>query len=88
MSERSHTPGPWKISSWTGNITTADGLHVAGLDIESTRFPDAKLMAAAPEMLEALESIRAQLILEYSPYVYQVNFNYIDEAIQKATNER
>jgi hypothetical protein len=38
--------------------------------------------------LEALESIRAQLILEYSPYVYQVNFNYIDEAIQKATNER
>jgi hypothetical protein len=75
MSERSYTPGPWKISSWTGNITTADGVHVAGLDIESTRFPDAKLMAAAPEMFELLERI-----LDPAEYV---NCNEVEDRINE-----
>jgi hypothetical protein len=57
QNDNRHTPGPWKLSSWTGSITAENGRRVVSFDIESTRFADAKLMAAAPEMFELLETI-------------------------------
>ena len=50
-----HTPGPWKVISidWTpsGNARfEIEGIHRTGI-------ADARLIAAAPELLEALQAI-------------------------------
>jgi hypothetical protein len=49
-----HTPGPWHLNGgkpyW---IEGADDLHVADV----ATYADARLSAAAPELLEALEYI-------------------------------
>ena len=64
-----HTPGPWKCSqhlghpAWSVHVDSGDrgrGLiivdGVAGIDREH-RLANARLIAAAPELLEALEYI-------------------------------
>ena len=61
QNDNRHTPGPWKLSSWTGSMTAENGRHVVSFDIKSTRFADAKLIAAAPEMFELLEDIDNRL---------------------------
>jgi hypothetical protein len=61
QNDNRHTPGPWKLSSWTGSITAENGRRVVSFDIESTRFADAKLMASASEMFELLEDIDNRL---------------------------
>lgn len=66
MSATKHTPGPWKASAlrgsaWSGFITGADGKEIAVMTADGTRQetegephdPDAVLIAAAPELLEA-----------------------------------
>lgn len=64
---RKHTPGPWTVATYTGNcgayhITEAEkmisGMHDAEGWTESQSMMDeanARLIAAAPELLEALE---------------------------------
>ena len=56
-----HTPGPWWVSdtNWaTGYRIQAVVSAVDGDDIaQVTNVPDARLIAAAPELLEALEHI-------------------------------
>lgn len=56
MSEHKHTPGPWATCNTTV-YAVDDGEPVARcLDKEIHRaFSDAKLIAAAPELLAALE---------------------------------
>lgn len=58
-----HTPGPWKagnVENRTGGrsavLIWADGGDDLG---EARTFADARLMAAAPELLEALERMVA-----------------------------
>jgi hypothetical protein len=61
-----HTPGPWKVGSrsngefYKRNIAGADGYHVA---LTSSREDaeveaNARLIAAAPELLEALRELQ------------------------------
>lgn len=63
-----HTPAPWKIDNQ--NITTEDYMIIANLPRQihdrgtiagenecQEKIANAKLIAAAPELLEALESI-------------------------------
>lgn len=63
MSEGKHTPGPWKV--WEGiACCTVDhaewGATIAEVGENDERgMADAALIAAAPEMLEALKEIRA-----------------------------
>jgi hypothetical protein len=64
---RKHTPGPWRVFNKNGVISVMSGrspknevVHWAGFD--SSHFPkdrlaNARLIAAAPEMLEALKDI-------------------------------
>ena len=67
--KQQHTPGPWKCSQYLGHpawsvhmdagdrgrgSTIVDG--VAGIDLEQ-RLANARLIAAAPDLLEALELI-------------------------------
>lgn len=59
-----HTPGPWHVEPLRGwpSIRTSSGSVIASMDVEDanpiTRAADganARLIAAAPELLEALE---------------------------------
>jgi len=58
-----HTPGPWKVVVSEGRqveIEAGDGLKIAGLYYTGhpeNILTDARLIAAAPEMKDALESI-------------------------------
>ena len=53
-----HTPGPWRVDYAMG-IRSADNVPLAYVlsDSSSTPTPDARLIAAAPELLEALEML-------------------------------
>lgn len=66
MSAAKHTPGPWcvAIEDNTPVIKNADGFHIthtiddAGYESTGkTMFDNARLIAAAPELLEALEDL-------------------------------
>lgn len=62
-----HTPGPWEIrrpsygQGFTREIWGADGKCVTGMTTRMTTGPvteaNARLIAAAPDMLEALEGM-------------------------------
>jgi len=93
MSESKHTPGPWKYAPQgdsDGFTVGTDHFVVAG-DVELACPPneaDARLIAAAPELLEALLVLLrdAQAVctdmaqeLELAPAIYQAN-----RAIEKA----
>ena len=59
-----HSEGPWTIANdadgWD-NIVDADGRRIAEVDsCSGGKDPDARLMAAAPELLEALELMLSQ----------------------------
>lgn len=100
-----HTPGPWdaaiehgchaviaavagepKAVAIVGNRTPDDGY-------EATRFANARLIAAAPELLEALRITRGNVaslgpagaLEPYAPYREWLAM--IDAAIAKATGE-
>ena len=53
-----HTPGPWRVDYAMG-IRGADNVPLAYVlsDSSSTPTPDARLIVAAPELLEALEML-------------------------------
>jgi hypothetical protein len=80
-----HTPGPWKI------VITNDGhvsIQTEGLIICTVGYAsldpageaDARLIASAPEMLEALKRARKKLAMwEYFPEI-----KAIDRALAKA----
>jgi hypothetical protein len=56
MKTTKHTPGPWRIGaleSGQAAVDSASGAEVTGW----VSIPDARLIAAAPDMLEALEEL-------------------------------
>lgn len=67
MKEMKHTPGPWRIGTAPPNgeqaIETIRGMMVAvattGVGMENETLANARLIAEAPEMLQALRSIAA-----------------------------
>lgn len=72
MTANKHTPGPWHVGfaddSGPGYITTFDsglvvvrGGYANGLKFGAIRKSDARLIAAAPELLEALNMVFARL---------------------------
>ena len=64
--EAKYTPGPWKIggvvdgAEMSNATVTASNRIVADVGFESNGSANARLIAAAPEMLEALEDIVQQ----------------------------
>ena len=75
MTNTQHTPGPWEVSEYRPpyddmggdysiGYTDADGVfwEIATLEPwRGSRHADARLIAAAPELLEALELIDSHL---------------------------
>lgn len=52
-----HTPGPWTYDKHSGRITTADGTTMIGAtSISRDHAANGTLIAAAPELAEALEA--------------------------------
>lgn len=93
MSETKHTPGPWKYQKQNGSPTT--GKHmISGAkpgylaevrdcgsgDVEA----NARLIAAAPELLEALELCRIHMY-EHASNTQDCAFDKLCSAIAKAT---
>lgn len=53
-----HTPGPWKITAASFTIKAAAvGTVVYGNPDNPNRLADARLIAAAPDLLEALKGV-------------------------------
>jgi hypothetical protein len=68
-----HTPGPWEFVKYAGNVTMIERHERTGYGYQQTNIArvlpvsealdaNARLIAAAPDMLEALEGARAALI--------------------------
>lgn len=65
--KKTHTPGPWKIGELSNEILSPRGYAVAAVP-DSAGEPeleqwaiDARLIAAAPELLEALSDLLAKV---------------------------
>ena len=84
MSEQKHTPGPWRYESTSGSnyariffsADEKDGDNLRGYCGEA----NARLIAAAPELLEAL-----QFLMVASGEKLTTAFEQAQEAIAKAT---
>lgn len=61
MSERKHTPGPWRISGHSEDspeklsVEDGYGYFIAEVDFGLAQKANARLIAAAPELLEFAE---------------------------------
>jgi len=89
-----HTPGPWQIHpnrNWAvSTLTDADG--AVDLIAECGFIEDARLIAAAPELLTALEALltefesRVALVDELTP-PESLAMHYAQDAIAKAKGQ-
>ena len=85
-----HTPGPWKIGSSWYLIDGKGGGGVAGVDVGTPCAGDnARLIAAAPTLLEALTRIQSELGVPGEGYPANVANAYAiaQEAIAQALGE-
>jgi hypothetical protein len=91
MKDLKHTPGPWSLGTENSNsieIESALGEKtceiIADNDLEETHYADAKLISAAPELLQALIDLE-----EANPtdgkWNYQAAMLKAREVIKKAT---
>lgn len=92
--ETKHTPGPWKavkLDEYTVVIKTDrnhthECIHIADAHIMSGNLANAKLIAAAPELLDALQMAQRLLKLKIGDlYNKWPEYNVIESAIKKAT---
>lgn len=68
----SHTPGPWRYDASTKQIRTVDessnrfsGELIGSVSPLNPEMPDnARLIAAAPELLAALECVESEILLD------------------------
>ena len=89
----SHTPGPWEVNRYSNyegySISAekrgclAERWYPAELDEQENAemAANARLIAAAPEMLEALKGAQAQL------YKLGVRMGHVESAIAKAESK-
>lgn len=56
MTDATHTPGPWAVSQPSGNYIAAPTGGIAALTYGASKA-DAHLIAAAPDLLAALEHV-------------------------------
>ena len=104
MTEAKHTPGPWewaeketrftvlpsrKPSNWQGPRNICERISYRGSSHWEEHRANARLIAAAPEMLEALERLESVVRLNVA-FEYEACVGAVDEAraaIAKARGE-
>lgn len=100
MIETKHTPGPWfrdKESGFDCDVRAANGRKIASVNVQcmprtkqqfdgrkAENNANAYLIAAAPELLDALRSIKKRMY-EPRPFSIRACEAIIDDAIAKAT---
>ena len=85
-----HTPGPWIIQE-NGNEYNCDiGVENGDSIVLSVSNTNAHLIAAAPDLLSALEKARDDInwMLNSKQFLNGFVFDYINEAITKATTTK
>lgn len=88
-----HTAGPWKKAYRNVNeiMTTFHGVMIGNVFVDIATCndeADARLIAAAPELLEALEEARLTLeVVQGRGSSVKLTLDIIDRAIAKATGE-
>ena len=77
-----HTTGPWSIN---GNKIDGNGYHIASINSHGTTEgkANARLIAAAPDLLAALEMVMEK----YSKNLDGFAFEQVFQAIKKAKGE-
>ena len=81
-----HTPGPWAAGLFAGNHQASVHSEATGRTVALVYDPDnadARLIAAAPELLEALRDLQAS-VQKWAPTIDQSRAR---AAITKATRE-
>ncbi len=89
-----HTPGPWRVEeSTTGAallVIAANGLRVADIQRQSRtdlRPENARLIAAAPALLEAAEAVLAAFEGDLVDHPAQNTLDALEAAIARAKGE-
>lgn len=80
MTQAQHTPAPWVISGNTLLHVTGEPANIHIATITECRPSDARLIAAAPDLLAACESAQDAICFEDFPGIY----NKLRVAINKA----
>lgn len=85
----SHTPGPWVVDSNGNYIDSATGIPVARLSATAQLDDNARLIAAAPDLLEACKAAVAVLGKEYydQPFEWRPVYPKLKAAIAKAEGQ-
>jgi len=87
MSNTKHTPGPWMVGHFN-DVRTGDGYRSLANVSSSFELPaeaNARLIAAAPELLEALEAFKAIDAFDGWHPKYRDAIAKAEAAIAKAT---
>jgi hypothetical protein len=104
MSEHRHTSGPWsfdgsEIRTPSGQLRTTGLTLICGSGDKTEEESNARLIAAAPEMLEALQGILTLIQESHGVFGFHLNgdlsdwsehqddINLIQNAIAKATGK-
>jgi hypothetical protein len=81
-----HTPAPWMAHKW--ELENYKGVEVRDIQgnpicalANNNAEANAKLIAAAPELLEALQNVRQNM----TAHIPEKVFDLVDNAIKKAT---
>jgi hypothetical protein len=90
MNEQEHTPGPWTCRVAEGAIAVthwidADGaLPVADVKVQSASVANARLIAASPDLLEALRFLLAAAETYPDMAIFKAHLALARAAIAKA----
>lgn len=89
---KNHTRGPWKAGEFAPNhfggttITGSDRIIIAKIIARDGHDANARLIAAAPELLEALEAIEKSLSPAFNP-CEETTIEFSRTTIQHACNQ-
>ena len=90
MNEPKFTPGPWLFSSYkSGNsVIVIDGKE---FDVATVNYPNrdanAHLIAASPDLYEALDALKAELFLHAEGNYFRPLLDKAEIALAKARGE-
>lgn len=79
-----HTPGPWSYKPTSGFDYGSTIYWVPGICTHVGKEADARLIAAAPELLDALVTL-CKLALSGEPVIFTAEYDKARTAIVKAT---
>ena len=88
MSKSKHTPGPWKIYYRRGRIQSIVGNDTYASLLSPLTEPNARLIAAAPDLLEALKETMFIVSRKSTEKERELVFKKSMEAIAKADGEK